>query len=165
MPNPISSENRSVYDPSATPGVEECDPHMACCALSSPASPEATRQVTIAPVYVTGDLDSGAQQLVGRHDALAAPSCANERSKANVTCGLAEAGAMTLALSAPTGIGLVLGAIATAGAGMHCAREIVAARDCEEQGQRRAVLDAECSARDGVLLIGATGNLICLGLK
>jgi hypothetical protein len=162
MPNPISSENRSVYGPLSSTD-QECDPNTSTCAETRPPAAGSTPSLTAAPVYITGDLDPGARALVRSHgEALAESSCVTERWKARTTCAIATSAAGGTALTAATGVGLLVGLVGTVGAGIQCAADVVAARDCEEQALRRAELDAACTANDGVLLVGATLDLICL---
>jgi hypothetical protein len=131
MTEPISSQNRSVYDPSQL-NTDDCDASTATCA--PPASPSPARTVTIPPVYIFGELGAGASELVRRHDSAVAPSCGAENANAAISCGLALAGAGTTAVTAPTGLGLAFGVATTFGLAAQCGRDLRIAVDCNEQG-------------------------------
>jgi hypothetical protein len=109
-----------------------------------------------------GESDPAASELVRRHDASASPGCSTERSNAFLSCTLAVSSAVNTALTAPTGIGLVLGLVPTVGNALQCGRDIAFALDCEERAQTLAVATTECTENGGVLLNGANSDLICL---
>ena len=159
MTDPISSENRSVYEPpSGYGGSEACDPSLSSCA-PLPATPGNT--VSTAPVYITGDSGAGARELV-RRQAAASPSCAAEVANAAVSCLLAGSAAGATVVAAPTGVGLALGAATTAGLAAQCSRDVLAARDCKENASSSADNQAACDAQGGEILLGAHGNPVCL---
>jgi hypothetical protein len=162
MPDPVSSQNRSVYESSNSIEPEICDPTSSSCASLGTASPGSPRSVTIPPVYVNGDINVGAGELVARHGALGAPPCKTETANAEVSCLLAASSAGATVVAGPTGIGFVMGLFTTAGLGAQCSRDVVALLDCREATAQRSNIDADCWSRGGTLLAGANGDSICL---
>src|SRR4051812_1391023 len=90
MPEPISA-NRGAASAA-------CDPNNACCELPEgvtappsgspqlnehPAQPSKPPEVTIPPVYITGD---ASEQLTKHYDQQAAAACRNERNAAIASC-------------------------------------------------------------------------------
>ena len=127
MTTPISSTNSSFYDPNAqfspVDGSAPSDP------LSQAPPP---REVTIPPVVIMGE--SGAQQLVKKHDAArTAPDCSYEAKSAAVVCAAAAATAAQGALTSATGVGVAVGAAAALIAGIACGKELRTYYDCKQQ--------------------------------
>jgi len=143
MPNPISSTNPSV-----------CDPSLATCADFPPdvPAPAAARPtiVNLDPVVVTGD--AGAQALLRSYDASQA-------------CG-AQTNAVVLAcLAIP--VGVVDGGISSAYlASLNCGKELRALSDCRDeapavQSSATQIVD-DCHERGGNVSAGAARNeIIC----
>jgi hypothetical protein len=131
MTEPISSQNRSIYDPSQF-GAAECDASTASCAPPAAAS-GAARTVTIPPVYITGDAGLGSSELVRRYESAKAPSCSAENANAAISCGLAVAGAGATAVTAPSGVALAFGVATTLGLAAQCGRDLAFAVDCNKQ--------------------------------
>jgi hypothetical protein len=162
MPNPITSSDRSPFSsPASSETVDACNPELASCGVSTSATHETSRSVTIAPVYVTGERDSAVSELVRRHDA-AASACDAERDKALVTCELAASAAVGTALMVPSGIGFVASLATTVGNAVQCGQDLAKALDCDDRAQRLAEADADCTDSGGILLTTAKSELVCL---
>jgi hypothetical protein len=162
MPDPLSIQNRSVYEASSSAEPEACDSTSSSCAPVGTAPPASPRTINVPPVYVNGDDGAGARQLVARHDGLGAPSCKTEVANAEVSCLLAASSAGATVAAAPTAIGFVMGLFTTAGLGAQCSRDVLALIDCRDAAEQRLTVDADCSTRGGTLLVGANSDLVCL---
>ena len=166
MPQPISGSDRSDFSP--PPSFETsgaCNPELASCNAVTSKAPEIPRSVTIDPVYVPGEADSAAHELVRRYDASASPRCSTEQTNAVLSCGLAAVAAASTAVAAPSVIGLVLTGSTTVGAAVQCVRDISIALDCKERSAAVADAEADCTSRNGVLLTGASSELVCLVVR
>ena len=161
MTDPISSQNRSVYEPADAALLETCDPASSSCAPLGTVSSASPRTVTLPPVYVNGDNGAGARELVARHGAQV-PACKIETANAEVSCLLAASSAGGTLAAAPTGVGFVMGLFTTAGLGAQCSRDVLSLLECREATAARAGNDADCSSQGGTLLAGANGDSICL---
>jgi hypothetical protein len=139
MPAPISSNNSSVYDPSAQQSLaNDCDPMLSSC-VSQPA-------VEIEPVHIDGD--AGKQALLQRLEASRCSSDKNEAVLALVAVGVAVQQVSPLAA--------FLGSAAFA-------KELSEYSHCREASAQLNAAIGACEARDGTPLKGARdGELICL---
>ena len=166
MPQPISESDRSGFSPPTSfETADACNPEVASCDAVTSQAPENPRSVTVDPVYVTGEADSAACELVRRYDASAPPRCSTEQNNALLTCGLAAVAAASTAAAAPSVIGVVLAGSTMVGAAVQCARDIKIVLDCQERSDAVANADADCTSRDGVLLTGASSELVCLVVR
>ena len=164
MPQPISGSDR--FGLSAPPSFETaaaCNSELASCEVTP--TPESPHSITIDPVYVTGKADSGAHELVRRYDASAPSRCSTEQSNALISCGLAAVAAASTAAAAPSLVGVVLAGSTTVGAAVQCVRDVRILLDCQERSDAVANADADCTSRKGVLLNGASSELVCLVVR
>ena len=161
MPDPISSNSSAPIDHSS---LSDCDPNVASCPPPPTAPPaSSTRTVTLDPVYVVGDAGPGAQALVQRGSAQLAPSCTAELASSAVSCPLVTGGVLTTIAASPSIVGGAAGLVATFGLSVQCGKDIASYIACKDAGEARSEIEADCDARGGVALAGASPNtVICL---
>jgi hypothetical protein len=138
MPEPLSSNNSSVYDRSTQLSpLDGCDPTTSSCAALPP--------VEIEPVRIEGD--AGKQALL-------------ERLESN-RCGTEKAGAALAGLA----LGVAVVQLNPPGAfvsSLGVAKELSALSHCHQAGAERTAVVARCEARGGVAAQGVNDNeVIC----
>jgi hypothetical protein len=154
MPDPISNAGYSNYS--------VCDPNIASCSDSPPASPvnptnpTCPTVVTIEPVVITGD--AGTQELLRRYDS---DVCTAEKQTAELSCSAIALGVLNAVDGARSS------AVTTAfHASVICGKDLRALYDCNEQRDALqsslATAIADCHERDGLVKIGASPTeLVC----
>jgi hypothetical protein len=132
MPDPISSTNRSCYDPNAQFTPADADGGVSSAASGTTSSAPAAPEVSIPPVVITGD--AGARQLVENYDAaLERPDCSLEGATAALSCGKAGlVAAGSIALSS-TVVGTGIAIAMTFAEGVECGKDLRAYYDCKTQ--------------------------------
>lgn len=156
MPEPISGPvAQSVYEPSSG---GECDPSVASC------GPEpAPRVLTLEPIVIDGS--AGKNALVAAYDrgSHQPPRCESEKNAALLTCGAAIASGVSMALSAPTGFGLLVAAASGGIALARCGQTVDDYQSCLDEGAARAAAANLCEERGGLPVRGIEdAEVICL---
>jgi hypothetical protein len=132
MPDPVSSTNRSYYDPNAQFTPADGDGGASAASGTPSNAPAAASEVSIPPVVITADV--GARQLVENYDAaLERPDCSLEGATAALSCGKAGlVAAGSIALSS-TVVGTGIAIAMTFAEGVECGKDLRAYYDCKTQ--------------------------------
>jgi len=164
MPAPVNNNSSPSEFSRFVESATACDPAVASCPPTDTAPPTegSLQPITIGPVYVSGDSNPATRELVRRFDASTPSGCAAAQSNAVVTCLLAATAAGTTVATAPSVIGFAMGLATTVGLATQCARDISGSLDCEERTRALTDANVDCADRGGILLNGASSELVCL---